>query len=71
VSDSGIGMSKEKLAGLFDVAGNKSTPGTNHEQGTGLGLLICKEFVEKNNGTIEVESEPGKGTCFKLRLKLA
>jgi two-component sensor histidine kinase len=46
-----------------------TTKGTNQENGTGLGLIICKEFIEKNNGTIKVDSTPGMGTTFTIELK--
>ena len=49
---------------------NLSTRGTDNEKGTGLGLLLCKEFAEKHNGKIWVESEEGKGSTFKLLLPL-
>ncbi len=67
VIDSGVGMSKEKLKTLFDIATNKSTDGTNSEKGSGLGLVLCKELIEKVGGSIEVSSEPGTGTEFSLR----
>lgn len=62
VSDNGVGISEENIPKLFQIENNASTEGTNQEKGTGLGLLLCKEFVEKNGGKIWVESEPGKGT---------
>jgi signal transduction histidine kinase/ligand-binding sensor domain-containing protein len=70
VTDSGIGMTKETLAKLFRIDSNLSTPGTEKEKGTGLGLLLCKEFIEKHCGKIEVESESGKGSIFKFFLPL-
>lgn len=70
IKDSGIGISKDKLPTLFEVEGSKSTKGTNGESGTGLGLIICKEFVEANGGTISVESEEGKGTCFTFTIPI-
>jgi signal transduction histidine kinase len=70
VSDNGIGMSKETIAKLFRIDANLSTRGTENEKGTGLGLFLCKEFVEKHNGNIWVESEEGKGSTFKFRLPL-
>lgn len=66
ISDSGIGMSKEQLNSLFVSSSSKSTKGTNNESGTGLGLIICKEFMELQNGSIEVESTEGQGTTFHL-----
>jgi PAS domain S-box-containing protein len=68
VEDSGIGIPKEDLTKLFKIASNFSTSGTNDEKGTGLGLILCKDFVEKHNGKIWVESEPGKGTKFSFIL---
>lgn len=62
ISDNGVGISKESIPKLFQIENNVSTMGTNKEKGTGLGLLLCKEFVEKNNGKIWVESELEKGT---------
>jgi PAS domain S-box-containing protein len=64
VSDNGVGIAKERQSSLFDIGENKSTKGTENENGTGLGLILCKEFVEKHNGHIEVESEVGVGTKF-------
>jgi signal transduction histidine kinase len=62
ISDNGVGISKDNIPKLFQIENNVSTMGTNKEKGTGLGLLLCKEFVEKNNGKIWVESELEKGT---------
>ena len=67
VKDSGVGMSQDKLSTLFNEETNNSTVGTSKEKGTGLGLIICKEFVEKNKGEISVESTPGYGTTFILK----
>lgn len=69
VKDTGIGIPPEKLKTLFAIKKSKSTQGTEKELGTGLGLIVCKEFVEKNGGKIYVESEVGKGSCFKFTLK--
>lgn len=71
VSDTGVGMSKEQMDKLFKVGENVSTLGTSGEKGSGLGLILCKEFVEKNGGTIRVESELGKGTTFYVTLPKA
>ncbi len=68
IEDTGVGMSQEKLAELFRIDKQVTTRGTNNEKGTGLGLILCKEFAEKNNGTIRVESELKKGTKFILTL---
>jgi signal transduction histidine kinase len=70
VSDTGIGISSEKINMLFEIDKSVSTKGTEGEKGTGLGLLLCKEFVEKNGGTIWAESEIGKGTDFYFTLPL-
>ena len=70
VSDNGIGMSKEKCLTLFKIAADISTKGTANENGTGLGLVLCKKFVEQNSGKIWVESEETKGTKFKFTLPL-
>lgn len=70
VSDTGIGIDKEKIKTLFVIDKSTSTKGTEGEKGTGLGLLLCKEFVEKNGGTIWVESEIGVGTDFYFTLPL-
>ncbi|MEX1187999.1 MAG: ATP-binding protein [Bacteroidia bacterium] len=68
ISDDGIGMNKERLKELFTISSNSTTIGTANEKGTGLGLVLCKEFVEKHNGEIWVESEEGKGSDFKFTL---
>jgi PAS domain S-box-containing protein len=68
VQDSGVGMSDEQADKLFRIDQNQSTKGTNNEEGTGLGLILCKEFVEKNGGEIWVESEKGVGTTFHFTL---
>lgn len=64
VKDTGIGMSEEFVEKLFVSDDIHSTPGTENEKGTGLGLFICKEFVERNGGRIWVKSALGKGTTF-------
>jgi signal transduction histidine kinase/streptogramin lyase len=68
VSDNGIGMTKEIMGKLFRIDAKLSTRGTENEKGTGLGLFLCKEFVEKHGGRISVESEPGKGSIFRIIL---
>ncbi len=68
VSDNGIGMSSDKLEKLFVLQETKSNPGTDGEKGTGLGLILCKEFVEKNGGTIWVNSCVNQGTTFGFTL---
>lgn len=68
ITDTGIGMDKKTLDTLFDIDSKKSRPGTNEEEGTGLGLILTKEFIEKNGGDISVKSVPGKGTTFTFSL---
>lgn len=71
VKDNGIGIPSENIPKLFREIESVSTPGTENEKGTGLGLLVCKEFVELHHGKIEVTSEPGKGSVFSFNLPLA
>jgi len=68
VTDTGIGIVESKRELIFGVNSNKSTTGTANETGTGLGLLLCKEYVERNGGHIWLESEVGKGTTFFFTL---
>jgi signal transduction histidine kinase len=68
VEDNGVGIESNNLSKLFSIASNFSTKGTNAESGTGLGLILCKEFVEKNGGSITVSSVLGKGTSFNIVL---
>jgi len=68
VIDSGIGIAEENIGKLFAIDKNTTTQGTEGETGTGLGLVLCKEFVEKNNGRIWVESQLGKGSAFSFVL---
>jgi len=68
VSDNGIGIPPNNLARMFNISEVITTKGTANETGSGLGLLLCKEFVEKHGGKIWVESEVGKGSDFKFTL---
>jgi signal transduction histidine kinase len=68
VMDNGTGMSPEIKKKLFKIDFINSQPGTNDEKGTGLGLLLCKEFVELHGGNISIESETGKGSKFTFTL---
>jgi two-component system, sensor histidine kinase and response regulator len=68
VQDTGIGMSDEFQQIIFKTDGFHSTIGTNNEHGAGLGLQLCKEFVELHGGNIWIESEQGKGSTFKFTL---
>jgi two-component system, sensor histidine kinase and response regulator len=67
-TDNGIGISKENIAKLFRIDANHSTTGTHGEEGTGLGLLLCNDFVEKHGGKMRVESEEHKGSTFSFTL---
>jgi two-component system, sensor histidine kinase and response regulator len=69
VTDSGVGMQPEELVKLFNAETHFTKPGTRQEKGVGIGLLLTKEFVEKNNGSIRVSSEPGKGATFIFTVK--
>lgn len=69
ISDSGVGISMEDLGKLFNAETHFTRPGTNKERGVGIGLLITKEFLDNNNGSIRVASELGKGTTFTFSLK--
>jgi signal transduction histidine kinase len=68
VKDTGIGIEKEKLDRLFFIEKQFSITGTRKDEGTGLGLLLCLDFVEKHNGRIWAESEPGKGSTFHFTI---
>ena len=68
ISDTGVGINKEDQDKLFRLDTSFTSRGTADEKGTGLGLLLCKEFVEKNGGTIWVESNEEKGSTFKFTL---
>jgi PAS domain S-box-containing protein len=70
VSDTGIGMDTNTLESLFKIDKTKSIKGTEGERGTGFGLLLCKEFVEKHGGTICVKSELGIGSDFIITLPI-
>lgn len=68
IKDNGVGMSNIEMNNLFNLELSSSKPGTENEHGTGLGLIVCKEFVQKNGGKLSVESERGKGSIFKLEI---
>jgi len=70
ISDTGVGMSEEAIDHLFKMEKGNTTIGTQNETGTGLGLIICKEFVERHGGSIMVESVIGKGSQFHVMLPL-
>jgi signal transduction histidine kinase len=68
VSDDGIGMSQETMNRLFKVGEDISNPGTHNEKGSGLGLILCKDFVERHGGSLVVKSEQGKGSQFGIKI---
>lgn len=68
IKDEGVGITPERIDKLFQIDSNDSTPDTNNEMGTGLGLILCKEFVNKHGGDIWVESEPNIGSTFYFTL---
>lgn len=70
VQDTGVGIAPETLKKIFSIHKNTSTLGTLNEKGTGLGLLLCKEFIEKHNGNIWAESELDKGSAFMFSILL-
>ena len=70
MADTGIGMKAEHLDALFQIDKRHQRRGTAGEKGTGLGLILCKELVENNGGTIWTESEVGKGTTFHFTVPL-
>jgi len=70
VKDNGLGIKEEDLSTLFRLDSGRSTLGTEGEKGTGLGLPLVKEYIEKNKGSIEVRSKEGEGTIFQIQLPL-
>jgi len=68
IKDKGVGISEKAALTLFDIGEENSTPGTENEKGTGLGLILCKEFIDKHDGKIWVVSEKGKGSEFHFTL---
>jgi signal transduction histidine kinase len=68
IADTGIGMTKEQIGNLFKLDTNLTKAGTSEEKGTGLGLILCKEFVDIHKGSIRVESNPDKGSIFTFSL---
>lgn len=70
VTDNGIGIPENKLKTIFEIDKHKNTLGTENEQGTGLGLILCKDFIENHNGKIWAESIPGKGSKFTFSLPI-
>jgi signal transduction histidine kinase len=70
VIDTGVGISDENLKNIFNPSRHFTTMGTDNEHGSGIGLLLCKDFVEKNGGKLTVESQLSKGSTFKFTLPL-
>ncbi len=68
IRDNGVGIKEDVLAKLFQEETSQSTKGTDGEKGTGLGLLICRDFVEKQGGEIQIKSNQGKGTEITIIL---
>ena len=66
IKDNGIGIPADRMKNLFSIDTAHKTKGTDQEPGTGLGLILCKEFIEKHSGRLEVESEVGKGSEFRV-----
>jgi len=70
IKDTGMGISNHDLDNLFKIDISTSTYGTDGEKGTGIGLILCKEFIDKNKGEISVQSEKGAGSTFTFSLPL-
>lgn len=70
IQDNGIGMDENTLKNLFSIETNSSRDGTEQEQGSGLGLVLCKDMIDKNNGNLLIESEDGKGTTVSVEFPI-
>lgn len=70
IIDSGVGMDVKTADAIFHLSANVTTKGTDGEKGTGLGLLLCKELVERNQGKLSIKSEPGAGSTFSFTLPM-
>jgi signal transduction histidine kinase len=68
IKDTGVGMSDEALKKIFKENQHFTSSGTDNEQGTGLGLMLVKDFIKKNDGTLNVTSSIGQGTEFTIKL---
>jgi signal transduction histidine kinase len=68
IEDTGIGIPDTKLAGIFEIDSKKSTAGTKGENGSGLGLIICRDFIQLHGGSISIKSQQGRGTIISFTL---
>lgn len=68
IADKGVGINPERLSAIFEIDKRSNTTGTDNEQGTGFGLILCKEFINRHQGKIWVESTPGAGSIFTFSL---
>lgn len=71
ITDSGVGIEKSAISQLFDISGTPHTTGTEDEKSSGLGLVLVKEFIDRNHGTINIESQKDKGTVVTITLPMA
>jgi signal transduction histidine kinase len=71
VADNGTGISSEDQKNMFRIDSKVKRRGTSNEDGSGLGLILCQEFIEKHGGKIRVESEPGQGSRFFFTVPLS
>jgi signal transduction histidine kinase len=71
ITDNGIGIPDEIMQKLFTLSGKINRKGTNGEASSGLGLILCKEFVERNGGSISAESKEGNGSTFSIKFGVA
>lgn len=71
VKDTGVGMNKDEVSKLFRIDEDIASPVTNKEKGTGLGLMLCKEIIQKHGSAIKFSSKIGKDSCVSFILKLA
>ena len=70
IKDSGVGIDSQNISRLFDISDKFSTQGTEQEEGSGLGLILCKEFIDLHKGEIWVESEIGEGSTFRFTISI-
>jgi signal transduction histidine kinase len=70
IIDTGVGISENRLAALFQIDKTESTKGTDNESGTGLGILLCNEFIQKNKGVFKVKSKLNEGSVFSFTLPM-